>query len=117
MRLLVDENVPIASVIALRSAGHDVYSASESDAGTFDDVLLARANAENRLLITFDRDFGDLAVHREHAATGGIVLLRIVPTSADEVSSLLTELLGRTDVTWAGRLSVVDRRHIRQRPL
>ena len=62
MRLLVDENVPIASVIALRTAGHDVYSASEHDAGTADNVLLARAQEEGRLLVTFDRDFGDLAV-------------------------------------------------------
>ena len=43
MRLLADENIPIASVMALRIAGHDVYSASESEAGAFDEVLLARA--------------------------------------------------------------------------
>lgn len=71
MRLLVDENVPIASAIALRAAGHDVYSASESDAGTVDDVLLARAHAEDRLLIAFDRDFGDLAVRQQHVAVAG----------------------------------------------
>ena len=117
MRLLVDENVPIASVIALRTAGHDVRSASEHDAGTADDVLLARAHAEGRLLITFDRDFGDLAVHQQQSAAAGIILLRFVPRSAEEVSALLAELLRRTDMTWAGRLSVVDRKHIRQRPL
>lgn len=117
MRLLVDENVPFASVLALRTAGHDVYSASESDAGTFDEVLLARAHTEHRLLITFDRDFGDLAVHQQHAAAAGVILLRFVPKSADEVSILLIDLLSRTDVVWAGRLSVVGRTHIRQRPL
>ena len=117
MRLLVDENVPIASVITLRTAGHDVYSASERDAGTADEILLARAHAEGRLLVTFDRDFGDLAVHQQQSATAGIILLRFVPKSADEVSLLLTELLSRTDLMWAGRLSVVDRKHIRQRPL
>ena len=117
MRLLADENIPIASVMALRIAGHDVYSASESEAGAFDEVLLARAHAEDRLLITFDRDFGDLAVRQSRAAAGGIILLRLVPKSAGEVSTLLTELLSRTDVKWAGRLSVVDREHVRQRPL
>ncbi len=117
MRLLVDENVPFASVMALRTAGHDVYSASERDVGAADDVLLARAHAEGRLLITFDRDFGDLAVHQQQSATAGVILLRLVPKSADEVSLLLTGLLSRTDMVWAGRLSVVDRKHIRQRPL
>ena len=56
MRLLVDENVPIASVIALRTAGHAVYSASESDAGAFDEMLLARAHAEGRLMSVVDRN-------------------------------------------------------------
>ena len=62
MLLLLDENVPIATVRALRAAGHDVYSATESSAGAPDELLLARADAERRLLITFDRDFGELAV-------------------------------------------------------
>ena len=51
MLLLLDENVPIATVRALRAAGHDVYSASESSAGAADDLLLARADVERRLLL------------------------------------------------------------------
>jgi predicted nuclease of predicted toxin-antitoxin system len=113
----LDENVPIAAVLALRIAGHDVYSASESDVGALDTILLAHAHAERRLLITFDRDFGDLAVQQQQSAAAGIMLLRFVARNADEVSLLLTDLLGRTDMVWAGRLSVVDRNHIRQRPL
>ena len=72
MRLLVDENVPIASVLALRSAGHDVYSASERDTGTADDVLLGRAQAEDRLLVTFEsglrrpRSASPAVRHRRH---------------------------------------------------
>lgn len=117
MRLLLDENVPMASVRALRAAGHDVYSASEVAIGAPDEELLARAHVDQRLLITFDRDFGDLAVRHHHGASGGIVLLRFVPRNSDEVALLLCELLARTDVEWSGRMSIVDRRHIRQRPL
>ena len=117
MRLLVDENVPLIAVGALRAAGHDVYAASESAVGEPDEGLLAQAHADQRLLITFDRDFGDLAVRRQQAASGGIVLWRFVPSSPDEVADLLRHVLARTDVEWGGRLSVVDRRHIRQRPL
>jgi predicted nuclease of predicted toxin-antitoxin system len=117
MRLLLDENVPIAAVRALRAAGHDVFSASEHSAGAADEVLLARADAEHRLLITFDRDFGELAVRWGRGAAGGVILLRFVPRSPDEVGDVLVELLARTDVVWSARFSVVDRRHIRQRPL
>ena len=74
MLLLVDENVAVASVRALRAAAHDVYSATESAPGAPDEALLARADAEHRLLITFDRDFGDLALRLRRGAAGGIVL-------------------------------------------
>lgn len=117
MRLLLDENVPVAAVRALRAAGHDVFSASEHAVGAADEILLARADAEHRLLITFDRDFGELSVRWRRGAAGGVMLLRFVPRGPDEVGDVLVELLARTDVVWSERFSVVDRQHIRQRPL
>ena len=117
MLLLLDENVPIATVRALRAAGHDVYSATESSAGAADETLLARADTERRLLITFDRDFGELAVRLRRGAAGGVILLRFVPSSPEEVADLLIALMARTDLVWSERFSVVDRRYIRQRPL
>lgn len=115
--LLLDENVPIATVRALRAAGHDVHSATESSAGATDEMLLARAHAERRLLITFDRDFGELAVRLRRGAAGAVILLRFVPRRPEEVTGLLIKLMARTDLVWSERFSVVDRRHIRQRPL
>ena len=117
MWLLLDENIPIVAVRALRAAGHDVFSASQQAVGAADEALLARADAEHRLLITFDRDFGELAVRWRRRAAGGVMLLRFVPRSPDEVGDLLVGLLARTDVVWSERFSVVDRRHVRQRPL
>jgi len=117
MRVLADENIPLETVRALRAAGHDVYAASETAVGTSDEALLKVATAEQRLLITFDRDFGELATRRGEAAPGGILLLRFTPRSAEEVSALVVELLARSDIEWAQHLSVLDRSHLRQRPL
>ena len=117
MRLLADENVPLETVRALRSAGHDVYSATEAASGAPDLTLLERAIQEDRLIVTFDRDFGDLAVRSPARIQGGVLLLRFVPTGAAEVSDLLIDLLARSDITWAGHISVLDRRHLRQRPI
>jgi len=61
MRLLADENIPRASIQALRVGGHDVLAASETMARALDREVLARAGAEGRVLVTFDRDFGALA--------------------------------------------------------
>ena len=113
----MDENVPLHSVRALRAAGHDVYSASETAPGALDETLLAVAHAEQRLIVTFDRDFGELAVRLHRGASGGIMLLRLVPHDPVEVTQFLSDLLARTDVEWAGRLSVIDRWHVRQRRL
>ena len=117
MRLLLDENIPRESVRALRNAGHDVFSAAEEAPGSSDATLLGRAHAEARLVVTFDKDVGELAVRQGHSVPAGILLLRFVPASADEVTAMLLELLAREDVTWAGRLSVLDRVHLRQRRL
>lgn len=117
MRLFADENIPLEAVRALRSAGHDVFSATESSPGAPDDELLRRANDEQRLLITFDRDFGELAARWRQKAAGGILLVRLRPADAAEVTTILTDLLGQAEIEWVNRISVVDRTHLRQRRL
>ncbi len=117
MRLLADENIPLTTVRALRSAGHDVYSATEASPGAADRRLLERAVTDERLVVTFDRDFGDLIVRGTQRPEAGVLLLRFVPKSAAEVTELLVALLARSDVTWRAHVSVFDGRHVRQRPL
>lgn len=117
MRLLADENVPLESVRALRTAGHDVFAVQESTAGAADELLLERAGVEGRLVVTFDRDFGELAARHGRPAPSGILLIRLVPRDAQEVTELLLSLLARSDVRWPGQLTVVDRVQLRQRPL
>ena len=117
MRLLADENVPVDSVRALRAAGHDVFSASEAAPGDSDLSHLARSIREDRLIVTFDRDFGELVTRGPQRPAAGVLLLRFVPKRATEVTELLLAVLSRQDITWRNHLSVVDHLHIRQRPL
>ena len=117
MRILADENIPVATVQALRGAGHDVWSATERARGASDADLAAQAVRDKRIVLTFDQDFGELCVQGDHRVGEGVILLRFVPTSGAAVTDLVVELLARTDVTWTGYLSVVTQEHIRQRPL
>lgn len=72
--------------------------------------------AEERILLTFDLDFGELAFRAGLPATIGIVLFRFKMTSAQQVARVVSEALAlRTD--WAGNFSVVDMDRIRMRPL
>ena len=57
MRLLANENFPLDAVEALCSAGHDVAWIREDSRGISDDKVLLRAQQENRIVVTFDKDF------------------------------------------------------------
>lgn len=116
MRLCANENVPRDGVAALREAGHDVLWIRETMPGASDDGVLARALAEGRLLLTFDKDFGALVFQRGRSASTGIVLFRINQPSAQAVATTITRVLAsRHD--WAGHFSVVDDRTVRMRAL
>jgi predicted nuclease of predicted toxin-antitoxin system len=53
--------------------------------GSSDRAILARAQAENRIIITFDKDFGELAFRFGLPATSGIILFRISPASPTRI--------------------------------
>lgn len=116
MRLCADENLPADCVTALRVNGHDVLWIRETMPGATDEEVIARAMHEQRLLLTFDKDFGELVYHRGRKAVAGIVLFRVAFPSADAVAEFVTRLLASRD-DWFGNFSVIDDRSIRMRPL
>ncbi len=62
MRFLANENVPLEAVQALRKSGFDVAWVRQSAPGMIDPEVLAWAVREQRVLLTFDKDFGELGV-------------------------------------------------------
>ncbi len=116
MRFLANENFPLDVVEALRAAGHDVAWVRTDAPGSSDRQVLAWAVAERRILLTCDKDFGDLAFRAGLPADCGIVLFRLpAPSSADLAGRVLVALQSRGD--WAGHFSVVEPARIRIRPL
>jgi predicted nuclease of predicted toxin-antitoxin system len=93
-----------------------VLSVKESMRGAGDRAVLERARAEVRLVVTFDKDFGELAVRLGLPATSGVVLFRLSGTSPeDDNTRVLAVLESRSD--WSGHLAVVTGDRIRMRPL
>ena len=116
MRLLANENFPQDAVDALRKNGHDVAWIREDARGSLDEQVLARAQDEKRVLVTFDKDFGELAFHAKLPATLGIILFRIVPRSSQHIAQVAVQALeSRSD--WEGHFSVIEDRRIRMTPL
>jgi predicted nuclease of predicted toxin-antitoxin system len=116
MRILANENFPGDAVLALRSRGHDVLWARTDAPGSTDVDILARVVKEERILITFDKDFGELAFRSRLPASSGIILFRITPVSPTEVARITVAALeSRAD--WFGHFSVVEANRIRMTPL
>lgn len=116
MRFLADENFPRPAIQALRNAGFDVAWVSEGQSGAADEEVLARCSAEARTLLTFDKDFGEIAFRRGMPAECGIILFRVTPQDPHEAASIALSSL-RSQATWGGYFSVVTRQRIRARPI
>ncbi len=78
MKLLLDSCVWGGAVERLRAAGHDVVWSGDWPADPGDEEILARAFAEGRVLVTLDKDFGELAILRGLPHAG---ILRLVGLS------------------------------------
>ena len=116
MRLLVNENVSATVIATLRERGHDVLSVKESMRSETDDVILAKAQAERRLVVTHDKDFGELAFRFGLPAECGVVLLRLSGSDSDSDNHRTITALESRD-NWVGHFSVVTDDRIRMRPL
>jgi predicted nuclease of predicted toxin-antitoxin system len=77
MLILANENIAGETVESLRCLGHDVaWMATTGTVGATDQEVLQRAVKEGRLVMTFDKDFGELAF-REGLPATGVILLRV----------------------------------------
>lgn len=116
MRILANENVAAEVTERLRGDGYDVAWVRHDSPGATDEAVLQRAVVEQRLLITFDKDFGQLVFLRGREASCGVVLFRIATPSPTAVAENVTRAIcSRSD--WVGHFSVVDDRRIRMTPL
>jgi hypothetical protein len=116
MRFLANENIPPGAVGRLRDLGHDVLSVKESMTGSDDAAILARAVSEQRVLITFDKDFGELAFRSHLPASCGVILFRFTLRGRKrDVARVAETLLARDDR--AGAFWTVTERRLRRRSL
>jgi len=116
MRFLAKENFPGAAIEALRAAGNDVAWIRVDAPGSSDPEVLARAARDERVLLTFDKDFGELAKASPLPASCGVILLRIPMPRPDGVGQHLTGMIMARD-DWAGHFSVIEPGRVRMRLL
>ncbi len=116
MRLLANENIPLDMVQALRVGGHDVLWIREEVPGSTDIEVMTLAHREGRILIIFDKDFGELAFRIKQPVARGIILFRVPMNSSAYIAKTLVKVMGSRD-DWEGHFSVVEEDRVRVRPL
>jgi predicted nuclease of predicted toxin-antitoxin system len=118
VRILANENVSGEIVQSLRAQGHDIIWMRIEAPGSTDSEVLALAQTEKRIIMTFDKDFGELAFRWGLPVTSGIILLRLIASSPIQLQqAVLTALGSRQEQDWIGMFSVVEASRIRVTPL
>jgi predicted nuclease of predicted toxin-antitoxin system len=116
VRWLADECVAAPLVAFLRFGGHDVLYVAEAAAGFSDVDVIALALREKRLLLTEDKDFGDLVFRRERAVPG-VVLIRIGSENPALKTMRLAAAIERYGEGLLGRYMVIEEARFRSRRL
>ncbi len=114
MRFLADANVPRLLVDQLRTAGHDVFWAWSAPPRISDEELIAIAQREQRVVITYDKGFGDLVFHHRQAI--GVILLRLRDVGVEETTRLVMATLTTRD-DWHRKFTVIEHDRVRVTPL
>ena len=117
MNLLANENIPMGMVRGLRDMGHDVLAIVETTPGVTDMVVLELARREQRTLLTFDRDYGELIYLKLLPVPLSVIYRRFVPTSPEDAVQQVASLLADDGKLVQGYFVVVDRDSYRRRPL
>ena len=115
MNIVADECCDALLIRALRDDGHDVLYIKEIAPGSDDMTVLQFSASQARILLTEDKDFGELVV-RLRLPAYGVILLRVHPANTNLKSERLRQLFLNHAHRLAGSFVVVDEKKSRFRP-
>ncbi len=118
MRLVADENLDPRVIARLRQDGHEVYSIYESSRGLRNGEVLTLANQRQAVLITEDKDFGEL-LRRESQAAIGVVLVRLPDktVSLEQKVEMVALTINKYGPQLEGSLTIIKPEGVRNRSL
>ena len=114
MNLVADEGVEAQIVAALREDGLSVVYVAELSAGMADPAVLELAHEGEAVLLTADKDFGEL-VFRQGLATHGVVLLRLAGLPDHEKAATVRSVVRLHGQEMPGAFTVITERSVRVR--
>ena len=116
MRFLADENIEKAVVAFIKSKGYEVYYIAESSPSITDAAVLEYANSHDMVVITSDKDFGEM-LYRKRKISCGLLLVRSRVETAESKVGLVRAVLEKAEDKLKGHFVVVSEKGLRIRPL
>ena len=108
MNLLADE-----SVERLRQEGHEVFYIAEVEPSLTDEQVLERANEQAALLLTADKDFGELVFREGRLSSGGVVLIRLAGLPSGRKAAVVSEAFRARGGEFTHCFSVISQGRVR----
>jgi predicted nuclease of predicted toxin-antitoxin system len=117
MKFLANENIPFDSVVFLRRNGIDIQSVKEINRGITDRQVMQISAEENRIILTFDKDYGEIIHRNKEKFTVGIVLFRFIPCDSGETGNMFLKIIRKTNIALEKKFTVIERDKLRQKDL
>lgn len=116
MNLIANENFPLETTLLLRNVGYDVLAIVADFSGISDEEVMELAIETKRLILTFDRDYGDLIFRKNMKPEKGVLYSRFkeMPTPG-ELFKIMIVLRENQDLNFDNCLTVVNPNQVRQR--
>jgi predicted nuclease of predicted toxin-antitoxin system len=114
MKFLADENIDKIIVDRLRRDEQVIFYVPEMQPGLSDDDIITWANQEAAVIITADKDFGEL-IFRQKRISNGVVLLRLAGVDSERKTELVSEAIQCHQAELTGNFTVITPRSVRIR--
>ncbi len=98
MKLLANENFPLKSVHYLKDKGFDIKAIGVDNPSITDKLVMEIAISEERTILTFDRDYGELIFKNNYKPQKGVIYLRLQQYEADEPGKLVEALINNKNL-------------------
>ena len=115
MNFLADESVDRQIVDRLRERGHSVIYIAEIEPSIEDDEVFDRANALGALLVTADKDFGEIVFRDRRLISGGVILIRLAVLSPIKKADIVSVTIDKNVSNIEGHFSVISPGKFRSR--
>ena len=115
MIFLANENIPLDSIVLIRSYNHIVLSIKEDFRGISDIAVLKLANQKDAIILTFDKDYGELIFRENFENPPSVIFFRFKGYNAEFAANALLKIIQNPQIQLQGYFTIIEEETVRQR--